>query len=64
MRVFENRVLRKTVGSERVKVTRDTRGFKICRTQGNKMKKNEMGGGFSTYGGKQQYIQWTGTALV
>jgi hypothetical protein len=29
LRVFENRVLRKMFGSERVKVTRDTRGFKI-----------------------------------
>ena len=63
LRVLENRVLRKMFCSERVKVTRDTRGVKICRTQGNKMKKNEMGGACGTYGVKQQCIQWTGTAL-
>ena len=50
LRVFENRVLRKMFGSERVKVTRDMRGFKMCRIQGNKMKKNEMGGARGTYG--------------
>jgi len=50
LRVFENRVLRKMFDSERVKVTRDTRGFKMCRTQGNKMKKNEMGCACGTYG--------------
>jgi hypothetical protein len=49
--VFENRVLGKIFGSERVKVTRDTRASRFVRSTGNQMKKNEMGGACGTYGG-------------
>ena len=58
-------MLRKMFGSERVKVTRDMKGFKICGTQGNKMKKNEMGCTCGTYGETAMHtMDWDRIGLV
>ena len=52
LKVFQNRVLRRIFGPKRVEVTGE---WKYC--AGDKIKKNEMGGACSAYGGGKRCVQ-------
>jgi hypothetical protein len=58
VRVFENRVLRRVCGPKRDDVTGELNDLysssNIVRVQ---IEKNEMGGAYSTYGGRKRRIQ-------
>ena len=68
--MFENRVLRRIFGPKRDKVTREWRKLHNgehnvsttmrCCCSGAKIKKNEMGGACSAYGGEERHIQGFG----
>jgi hypothetical protein len=60
MRVFENRVLRRIFGPKRDEVTREWRKLHYEECLGDKIKKNEMGGACSMYGGEERCVQGFG----
>ena len=58
LRVFENRVLRRVFGPKRDEVTGEWRKLLYCAA--GKIKKNEMGGAWGTYGGGERCAQGSG----